>query len=274
MATLEELAELYKALSHPKRLAILGTLQGKELCVCEIEETLHLRQAYVSQQLTVLREASLVCFRKDGLHIWYSVSRPEVYALLHLADTIHDQLGACADTPEDLGSGVSAHTKVASRGGRGTEMTNESETIGYRVTVEQKSEQRARAEARGHNLMLNIKKGDGSAGFNAAETLLAALGACILTNVTAIAEKMHLKIDGARVDFDATRHDEPPALDHIAYHLVIDSSESEEKLQRLHELAIGWGTVTNTLIDGLAPEGVLVRQAQAALGDMKEDADV
>ncbi len=101
-ASIEALAPLFKALAHPKRLAILEILRGREMCVCEIEQTLSLRQAYVSQQLMVLREAGLVCYRRRGWNIYYRISRPEVYALLDLAKTIHGKLGTCAVTPEEL----------------------------------------------------------------------------------------------------------------------------------------------------------------------------
>lgn len=90
------LAALFRVLAHPKRLAILEALRGTECCVCEIEEALDLRQAYVSQQLTVLREAGLVCYRKDGWNVYYRVARPEVYTLLEIATLIHGELGACA----------------------------------------------------------------------------------------------------------------------------------------------------------------------------------
>ncbi len=100
--TNEELASLFKALSHPQRLAILRLLEGQELCVCEIEAALDLRQAYVSQQLTLLREAGLVCFRKDGWNVWYRIARSEVHTLLEMAETIHATLGECAlINPED-----------------------------------------------------------------------------------------------------------------------------------------------------------------------------
>ncbi len=99
----DELAMLFKALSHPQRLAILRLLEGRELCVCDIEEALDLRQAYVSQQLTQLREAGLVCFRKDGWNVRYRIARPEVHTLLEMAETIHDMLGECAlATPEQI----------------------------------------------------------------------------------------------------------------------------------------------------------------------------
>jgi uncharacterized OsmC-like protein len=105
--------------------------------------------------------------------------------------------------------------------------------------------------------MLNIKKGDGSAGFNAAETLLAALGACALTNVNAIATKMRLQLNDAQMRFTAVRQDEPPILTEIRYELVLDSSEPPEKLAELYRLSVKWGTVTSTLMQGLTPQGQL-----------------
>ncbi len=105
MATFDELADLFKVLSHPRRLAILQLLGGRELCVGEIEKALHLRQAYVSQQLTLLRQAGLVCFRKDGWNVWYRIARPEAAALLETAEAIRDTLGECARvSPDDVPS--------------------------------------------------------------------------------------------------------------------------------------------------------------------------
>lgn len=128
----------------------------------------------------------------------------------------------------------------------------------YHVTVSRRDDAHATAQARQHTLSLNIKKGDGAAGFNAAETLLAALGTCILTNVNSLANKMRLQIDDARIEFDAVRRDEPPALTRISYRLVLRSPEPEEKLRQLHQLSVKWGTVTNTIINGLQPAGTLM----------------
>jgi len=128
----------------------------------------------------------------------------------------------------------------------------------YHVTAAHVDDSHARITTRGHELTLNIKKGAGEAGFNAAETLLAALGACILTNVNAIGGKMRLQIDDALMEFEAVRHDEPPVLTEIRYKLILKSPEPPEKLAELHDLCVKWGTVTNTLINGLTPQGELV----------------
>jgi uncharacterized OsmC-like protein len=130
--------------------------------------------------------------------------------------------------------------------------------MNYHVNVTIQDDSHAEAETRGHRLPLNVKKGAGEAGFNAAETLLAALGACMLTNVNAISEKMHLKVESARIEFDAERRDDPPALTEIRYLLILKSPEPREKLEELHDLCFKWGTVTNTLVNGLTPQGALV----------------
>ena len=100
----EDLVTLFKALAHPKRLAILQALQVGETCVCELEEQLELRQAYLSQQLSVLREAGLVCYRRDGWNVHYRLAHPEVLTLLDDAESVSAQLGPCAFTPVEEGS--------------------------------------------------------------------------------------------------------------------------------------------------------------------------
>ena len=74
---MKELVRLLKALSHETRLTIMVLLNRKELCVCEIEESLKLSQAKVSRHLTVLKHAGLVKDRREGLWIYYSIVKPK-----------------------------------------------------------------------------------------------------------------------------------------------------------------------------------------------------
>ncbi len=80
----EEWAGRCKALAHPVRLQIVDMLRQGELCVCHIRAALDKRQAYISQQLMVLREAGLVATRKDGLRVFYRLADPHAEALLAL----------------------------------------------------------------------------------------------------------------------------------------------------------------------------------------------
>jgi DNA-binding transcriptional ArsR family regulator len=95
-ATAERHARLFKALMHPVRLQILELLRGGEECVCHLEAHLEQRQAYVSQQLAVLRKAGLVADRREGPNIFYRIARPELLIMLDTARAIAGDDGARA----------------------------------------------------------------------------------------------------------------------------------------------------------------------------------
>ncbi|MGC8826142.1 MAG: OsmC family protein [Anaerolineae bacterium] len=128
----------------------------------------------------------------------------------------------------------------------------------YRVQVRREDEMHAAASTRNHELRLGVRRGDPTAGFNAVETLLAALGTCIITNINSLADKMHLQVDGATVDLAGYRREDPPALVRIDVTITLESPEPEEKLRRLKELAIQYGTVTNTLAAGVGMHFMLM----------------
>jgi DNA-binding transcriptional ArsR family regulator len=88
METLDRLAELFKVLMHPTRLAILEALRPGEQCVCHLEATLNLSQSYISQHLAVLRQADLVAARREGWNVYYRVSQPEIFAVLDAASVM------------------------------------------------------------------------------------------------------------------------------------------------------------------------------------------
>lgn len=83
--------QVYKVLTHPARLAILEILQDGEHCVCHMEAHLGFRQAYISQQLSVLREAGLVQDRRDGWNIFYRVADERIYEVLNVVRRITGQ---------------------------------------------------------------------------------------------------------------------------------------------------------------------------------------
>ena len=66
------------------RLKILQTLADHPACVCELQAKTERRQAYVSQQLSILRAAGLVCCEKEGLQVRYRLTGPEVIRLLEI----------------------------------------------------------------------------------------------------------------------------------------------------------------------------------------------
>jgi DNA-binding transcriptional ArsR family regulator len=98
-------AQLFRALSHPVRLRILGILARQEACVCHLTAVLGQRQPYVSQQLASLREAGLVTDRRDGTLIYYRLADDHLATLLDqgkmvVKDLVGDSL-VFAPVPEE-----------------------------------------------------------------------------------------------------------------------------------------------------------------------------
>jgi DNA-binding transcriptional ArsR family regulator len=75
-------SRLMKALANPDRLLILCRLSQGELSVGQLEAELGILQPTLSQQLTVLREQSLVDARREGKQVFYSVRSRQALAVL------------------------------------------------------------------------------------------------------------------------------------------------------------------------------------------------
>ena len=73
---------LLRVMANEDRLLLLCQLSQGELCVSELEELLDIRQPTLSQQLGVLRNEGVVSTRREGKHIYYSVSDVRVLELL------------------------------------------------------------------------------------------------------------------------------------------------------------------------------------------------
>jgi len=90
--------QIFKVLTHPARLGILEILRDGEHCVCHMEAYLGFRQAYISQQLAVLREAGLICGETEGPATCYCLDANGIQWL-------KDQVGkwlpeCCSQKPE------------------------------------------------------------------------------------------------------------------------------------------------------------------------------
>ncbi len=82
------LAEWFGLLGNPARLQILLLLGEGEACVCHLKEALEQRQAYISQQLMILRRAGLVSTSRKGRNVYYRLSRPEVLEIVRVTAAI------------------------------------------------------------------------------------------------------------------------------------------------------------------------------------------
>ena len=72
-----ELAELLRALAHPRRIQILEELRGGEQDVASLAKVTGLARSGVSQHLMVLRAHRVVAERREGRHVYYRLRSGE-----------------------------------------------------------------------------------------------------------------------------------------------------------------------------------------------------
>ncbi len=77
-------ADIFQALAHPTRIAIIELLGQGELSAGELIDRLGMDQGNVSQHLAVLRSRQLVLNRKAGSQVFYSVRDPILLEVLGL----------------------------------------------------------------------------------------------------------------------------------------------------------------------------------------------
>ncbi|MFO7302164.1 MAG: metalloregulator ArsR/SmtB family transcription factor [Acidobacteriota bacterium] len=90
-------AQLFQALAHPTRIAIVEALRDGEVGAGALAEQLQVEQANLSQHLAVLRNRHIVVGRKEGNQVFYTVRDPLLIDVLdrlksfiagHLQDTL------------------------------------------------------------------------------------------------------------------------------------------------------------------------------------------
>ncbi|TIX49672.1 ArsR/SmtB family transcription factor [Alteraurantiacibacter aquimixticola] len=100
----EAIVEALKAIAHPLRFRILGTLADGEHNVGEIEEASGITQPALSQQLAILRKADLVTTRREAKQVYYAIAPEEL-------GKVTDALSAMLPEAEDQGEAATPHAR-------------------------------------------------------------------------------------------------------------------------------------------------------------------
>jgi ArsR family transcriptional regulator len=77
-------ADIFQALAHPTRIAIVELLRDREMPAGQLIEKLGLEQANASQHLAVLRSKQVVNSRKKGNQVFYSLRDPVLIQVLDI----------------------------------------------------------------------------------------------------------------------------------------------------------------------------------------------
>jgi ArsR family transcriptional regulator, arsenate/arsenite/antimonite-responsive transcriptional repressor len=80
---MRDVVSIAKALSDENRVRIVGMLDGRELCVCQVIELLALAPSTVSKHLSILKQARLIDGRKDGRWMYYRLADDDAPRAAH-----------------------------------------------------------------------------------------------------------------------------------------------------------------------------------------------
>lgn len=96
--------EFYKNLADDTRLkSLLLIHQEKELCVCELTESLQVSQPKISRHLAQLREAGMLLDRREGQWVYYRIN-PDLpqWALEVLSTTTEENSEYVSEASQNL----------------------------------------------------------------------------------------------------------------------------------------------------------------------------
>lgn len=103
-------------------------------------------------------------------------------------------------------------------------------------------------------------KGRGDA-FNPAELFLASIAACMLKGIERVTPMLKFDLRGVEVRLKAVRQDAPPKITSVDYEIIVDSDESDQRLELLHTNVRKYGTIFNTVAEAAGLSGTLQRRA-------------
>ncbi len=129
----------------------------------------------------------------------------------------------------------------------------------YRVSARRIDSHGSEASTKNARLTLDTDVNGRPDAFNPAELLLASLAACMIKGIERVAPLIKFSFRGVDVKLHGVRQDSPPKIIAITYELIVDTDESDHRLDLLHGNVRKFGTVFNTLAATTKLEGQIKR---------------
>lgn len=140
-------------------------------------------------------------------------------------------------------------------------MSNSDKKMTFKVSARRIDAHGSEANCKAATLTLDTDLGGRQDAFNPAELLMAALAACMIKGIERVTPILKFELRGVEVRIHGVRQDVPPKMESIDYEILVDSDESDHRLELLHENVKKYGTVFNTVAPSTQLNGVLKRSA-------------
>lgn len=136
----------------------------------------------------------------------------------------------------------------------------------YRVTARRMDQHGSVAQAKGAEVVLDTDLAGRPDAFNPAELFLAAIAACMIKGIERVTPMLDFDLRGVEVRLHAVRQDVPPMIVSVDYSLIIDTDESDQRLELLHKNVRKYGTISNTVALATRLEGTIQRREKDTSG--------
>lgn len=130
----------------------------------------------------------------------------------------------------------------------------------YRITARRIDSHGSEAETKAARLVLDTDLAGRDDAFNPAEMLLASLAACLLKGAERVTPMLKFDLRGIEVSLHGVRQDSPPKMVRIDYEIVVDTNETDQRLDLLHRNLRKYGTISNTLAEATELVGTIRRK--------------
>ena len=131
----------------------------------------------------------------------------------------------------------------------------------YRVNARRIDSHRSVASTKEAEITLDTDVEGRPDAFNPAEMFLAAIAACMIKAIERVAPMLRFDFRGVEVRLHGIRQDSPPKIVSVDYELIVDTDESDRRLDLLHQNVRKYGTISNTVAAATKLEGTIGRKA-------------
>ncbi len=117
----------------------------------------------------------------------------------------------------------------------------------YDVSARRLDSHGSLASAKQAELILDTDMAGRLDAFNPAELFMASIAACMIKGIERVTPMLKFELRGVDVELHGERQDSPPKMVSVTYNLIVDTDESDQRLELLHKNVRKYGTISNTV---------------------------
>ena len=130
----------------------------------------------------------------------------------------------------------------------------------YRVSAKRVDSHGSIASTKDAEIILDTDIKGRPDAFNPAELFLASIAACMIKGIERVTPMLKFDLRSVEVRLHGVRQDSPPKMVSVDYELIVDTNETDQRLELLHTNVRKYGTISNTVADATKLEGMIRRR--------------